>query len=48
MEYFNFESILPIEEKKLVVSGKNISQALLEKMAMDVRKNKPQDKPVSA
>jgi hypothetical protein len=48
MEYFNFGSTLPIEESKLVVSGKKISQSLLEKIAMDVRRNKPKDKTESA
>jgi hypothetical protein len=48
MEYFNYDSKLPIEEKKLVVSGKKISQSLLEKIAMDVRRNKPKDKTESA
>lgn len=36
-----------VEEKKLV-SLSNLPQSLLEKMALDVRRNKPKDKTESA
>jgi hypothetical protein len=41
MEYFNLSPETPLAEKKLVVSGKKLSQELLTRIALDIRRNKP-------
>jgi len=45
--YFAYDSKIPIEEKKLVASTQKLQQQLLERMALDIRKNKKPNEKVA-
>ncbi|MCU6798031.1 hypothetical protein OB236_38490 [Paenibacillus sp. WQ 127069] len=46
--YITFSDEIPLEKKLLVVSSLKIPQNVLERMAMDIRKNKPREETPTA